>query len=138
MEEKTKKVLCTILDAVYKEDLGTEESPIYNNSIFMRLQDVETKSIFTSSLSAQNVQDITGLSRPLTSREMINFAQQLRDRELPLRLLVPEDATIIDIDTIIASEELDEEDVPIDLDNIEDIASKVVEKFSIKKKKKNE
>ena len=138
MEEKTKEVLCTILDAVYKEDLGTEESPIYNNSIFMRLQDVETKSIFTSSLSAQNVQDITGLSRPLTSREMINFAQQLRDRELPLRLLVPEDATIIDIDTIIASEELDEEDVPIDLDNIEDIASKVVEKFSIKKKKKNE
>lgn len=136
MEEKTKEVLCNVIDAMYKEDLGTEESPTYNNSIFMRLQDIETNSVFTSSLSADNVQEITRLKRPLTSREMINFAQLLRDRESPLRLLVPEDATIIDMESILASEKLDEEEeAPIDLDEVEDVVSKVVEKFSIKKKK---
>jgi hypothetical protein len=135
MPNKQKEVLCTVLDAMYKEDLGTEESPIYNNSIFMRLQDTETKSIFTSSLSSDNVKEIVGLSRDLTSREMIHFAQKLRDRESPMRLLIPEDATIVDVDSILASQKLDEEELSVDLDDVEDIAVKIVDKFSVKKKK---
>lgn len=134
-EPESKEVWCTIIDAVHKEDLGTEENPTYNNSIFMRLMDIETKSVFTSNLSSEAVQQIAGLSRAMSSREMIHFAQVLRERTEPVRMLLPEQARIVDTEAIIASEELDNGNKPIELEDDNPVVSKIISKFSIKNKK---
>ena len=133
---QSKEVLCNILDAVFKENLGTDEDPVYENSIFLKLEDADTGSVFTTNLSADAVQAITGLSRRMTNREMMHFAEVLREREDPVRLLIPKTAKIITPQMIKDSEKLDivEE---VDLADTPPVVEKYVDKFSIKKRKEN-
>lgn len=128
------ETLCKILDAVFMEDLGTDEKPGYSNSIYIKLQEVKTNTVFTSQLTNEEVQALTGLSRAMDSREMIKFAKELRDREEPVKMLVPSDTRQINPKTIKASEELDN-DQSYDLSN--SVVEKTIPKFAYKKKKGN-
>jgi hypothetical protein len=134
-KSELKEVWCRIIDAVYKEDLGPTEDPTFSNSVFLQLQELETKTIFTSQLSAEEVQDLTGLSRPISSKELIDFADILRQREAPIRMLVPVNANIVDADIIKKTEELERIEEPVELGD--SVVEKKVSKFSIKNKKEN-
>jgi hypothetical protein len=77
-----------IIDAVVKEDEGTEEIPVVKKTLWLVLQDVETQAIFQSPLSLEDIKEITGMSRTLQGRELYNFATNLRARVEPIKLIV--------------------------------------------------
>ncbi len=77
-----------IIDAVVKEDEGTEEVPVVKKTLWLVLQDVETQAIFQSPLSLDDIKEITGMSRTLQGRELYNFATNLRARVDPIKLIV--------------------------------------------------
>ena len=84
-----------ILDAVVKEDEGTEDEPTAVQYIWLQLQDVKTSRIYTASLSLDDIKQITNMNRYLAGRELINFAINLRNRDNPLTLVFnPNDDTI--------------------------------------------
>ena len=62
-----------ILDAVLKEDEGTEDEPRVVQYIWLQLQDVKTDRVYASQLSLDDIKDITGMERYLEGRELINF-----------------------------------------------------------------
>jgi hypothetical protein len=138
-DPEVEEVLCKIIDAEYKQYLGTEEQPVFQDSIYLTLKDLENKRILQTSLSSAAVKELTGLSREMSSKEMIYFADLLRSREEPIRLLVPVGEQNISTDIIKSSEQLDEKDEPIELS--EGLAEATVNKgsgttkFSIKNKK---
>lgn len=76
-----------ILDAVLKEDEGTEDEPSANQFIWLQLQDVKTERVYTASLSLDDIKDLTGMNRYLAGRELINFSINLKNREAPLTLV---------------------------------------------------
>ena len=76
-----------ILDAVLKEDEGTEEEPTAVQYIWLQLQDVKSERVFAASLSLDDIREITGMNRYLEGRELINFTINLKNRETPLMLV---------------------------------------------------
>lgn len=72
--------LVTIKDAT----VNTEDE----NTLWLLVQDIESNAIFRSPLSAEDIQKITGISRLLSAKELIDFGILLRNREAPVRLLV--------------------------------------------------
>jgi hypothetical protein len=91
MAEKKKNMqerLVKIIDALVKEDEGTEELPVVEKTLWLVLQDVETEAIFQSPLSLEDIKEITGMSRTLQGRELYNFATNLRNRVEPIKLIV--------------------------------------------------
>lgn len=133
-DPELKEILCRILDAEYREELGTEDEPKYLNSVFIQIEDVNTKQQFITQLSGDDIQDLLGLDRSLSSKELIGFAKDLREREDPCRMLAPSDSAIIDPSMLKKSESLD-------LESTGDLSSPVIErkisKFSVKNKLKN-
>ncbi len=89
MADKNKPIAreVKILDAVLKEDEGTEDEPAAVQYIWLQLQDVKTSRIYTSVLSLDDIKEITGMNRYLAGRELINFTINLRNRENPLTLV---------------------------------------------------
>ena len=84
-----------ILDAVLKEDDGTEDEPSIVQFIRLRLQDVRTERVYTAVLSLDDIKDLTKMDRYLEGRELINFSIALKNREHPLSLIFnPEDEEI--------------------------------------------
>ncbi len=102
MANKTKPIAreVKILDAVLKEDEGTEDEPAAVQYIWLQLQDVKTSRIYTSVLSLDDIKDITGMNRYLAGRELINFTINLRNRENPLTLVFNPDNDEITADMI--------------------------------------
>ena len=84
-----------ILDAVLKEDEGTEDEPTIVQFIWLQLQDVKSERVYTAVLSLEDIKDLTKMDRYLEGRELINFSIALKNREHPLFLIFnPEDEEI--------------------------------------------
>ena len=84
-----------ILDAVLKEDEGTEDEPTIVQFIWLQLQDVKSERVYTAVLSLEDIKDLTKMDRYLEGRELINFSIALKNREHPLSLIFnPEDEEI--------------------------------------------
>ena len=89
-----------ILDAVLKEDEGTEDEPKVVQYIWLQLQDTKTERVYASQLSLDDIKDITVMDRYLEGRELINFTIALKSREHPLSLVFNPDAEEITPDMI--------------------------------------
>jgi hypothetical protein len=84
-----------ILDAVLKEDDGTEDEPTIVQFIWLQLQDVKSERVYTAVLSLDDIKELTKMDRYLEGRELINFSIALKNREHPLSLIFnPEDEEI--------------------------------------------
>ena len=94
-----------ILDAALKEDEGTEDEPKSTQYIWLQLQDVKNSRIYTTSLSLDDIKEITNMKRYLEGRELINFAVNLKSRETPLTLVFNPDNVEITAQTIMIEEE---------------------------------
>jgi hypothetical protein len=89
-----------ILDAVLKEDEGTDDEPTIIQYIWLQLQDVKTERVYTAVLSLDDIKEITKMSRYLEGRELINFSIALKNREHPLSLIFNPDDQEITFDMI--------------------------------------
>lgn len=89
-----------ILDAVLKEDEGTDEEPFAVQYIWLQLQDVKTSRTYTASLSLDDIKELTGMNRYLAGRELINFTINLKNRETPLMLVFNPNDDEITVDMI--------------------------------------
>jgi hypothetical protein len=96
-----------ILDAVAKQDLGDKDEPKFVQKLLLLLQDTETNVIFQAELEEPDVRKIIKFNQPLNSKQMIDLATALRDREQPLKLLVPKSSTELSVDDVIKSRSLD-------------------------------
>jgi hypothetical protein len=112
-----------IIDADVIEELGNEDDPSVSQTLWLLLQDTESNSIFRSPLSLEDIQSITGLSRQLQGRELFKFADALKDRKEPLKLVVDLNSQDVDTSMILAktamkSEEQVEQELTKELDEI--------------------
>jgi hypothetical protein len=89
-----------ILDAVLKEDEGTEDEPTIVQFIWLQLQDVKSERVYTAVLSLDDIKDLTKMDRYLEGRELINFSIALKNREHPLSLIFNPDDEEITADMI--------------------------------------
>ena len=89
-----------ILDAVLKEDEGTEDEPTIVQFIWLQLQDVKSERVYTAVLSLEDIRELTKMDRYLEGRELINFTIALKNREHPLSLIFNPDAEEITADMI--------------------------------------
>jgi hypothetical protein len=89
-----------ILDAVLKEDDGTEDEPSIVQFIWLQLQDVKSERVYTAVLSLDDIKDLTKMDRYLEGRELINFSIALKNREHPLSLIFNPDDQEITADMI--------------------------------------
>ncbi len=89
-----------ILDAVLKEDEGTEDEPTIVQFIWLQLQDVKSERVYTAVLSLDDIKDLTKMDRYLEGRELINFTIALKNREHPLSLIFNPDDEEITADMI--------------------------------------
>ena len=89
-----------ILDAVLKDDEGTEDEPTIVQFIWLQLQDVKSERVYTAVLSLDDIKDLTKMDRYLEGRELINFTVALKNREHPLSLIFNPDAEEITADMI--------------------------------------
>ena len=89
-----------ILDAVLKEDEGTEDEPTIVQYIWLQLQDVKSERVYTAVLSLDDIKDLTKMDRYLEGRELINFTIALKNREHPLSLIFNPDDEEITADMI--------------------------------------
>ena len=96
-----------ILDAAAKDDFGSEDHPKAVKVLTLLLQDVNTNTIFQAVLQEEDVRKIIGAKNLLSSGEMVRLAILLRQRQEPLKLLVPKSSLEINADDIIKSRTLD-------------------------------
>jgi hypothetical protein len=94
--------LVRIIDAHVEEDEGSEERPYVTKVLWLLLQDTATQAIFRSPLSLEDIQSITGMSRQLQGRELYKFADMLKNREAPIRLMVDMSSPEVDPSMILA------------------------------------
>ena len=89
-----------ILDAVLKEDEGTEDEPTIVQFIWLQLQDVKSERVYAAVLSLEDIKDLTQMDRYLEGRELINFTIAVKNREHPLSLIFNPEAEEITADMI--------------------------------------
>ena len=89
-----------ILDAVLKEDEGTDDEPTIIQYIWLQLQDVKSERVYAAVLSLEDIKDLTQMDRYLEGRELINFTIALKNREHPLSLIFNPEAEEITADMI--------------------------------------
>ena len=76
-----------ILDAVLKEDEGSEDEPTIVQYIWLQLQDLKSERVYTAILSLDDIKELSNMDRYLEGRELINFTIALKNRETPLSLV---------------------------------------------------
>jgi|688.fasta_scaffold23289_7 hypothetical protein len=101
-----------ILDALAEQELGTADSPKFLQKLELLLQDVETKTIFTTVLEEKEVRELVGLKNPLTSKQMIDFATLLRSREEPIKMMVPTESLELTKQDLLQTAKLDDKPKP--------------------------
>jgi hypothetical protein len=90
-----------ILDAEVKQDLGDNENPKFKQSLVLLLQDIENNEVFKTILQEEDIRKIVRINSPLTSKQLIDLCILLRQREEPLRLMVPQSSFEISADDIL-------------------------------------
>lgn len=112
-ENGMKIATCSVVDAQHKEKIGENS---YCDGVLIKLKDIETEQYYNTFLSEQELREILGLSRPLTSREIMHFASELNNRTDPIVTHVPAGGgKKITPKMVEANEELDKEDNDINL-----------------------
>jgi len=97
-----------ILDALAKDNADEGESDgKFMQSLHLLLQDVETNVVFTARLEEPDVRKIIKINQALTTKQMIDLATALRQREEPLKLLVPESSLELSVEDVMQSRKLD-------------------------------
>jgi hypothetical protein len=97
-----------ILDALAKDNADEAESDgKFMQILHLLLQDVETNIVFTARLEEPDVRKIIRFNQPLTTKQMIDLAIALRQREEPLKLLVPESSLELSVEDVMKSRNLD-------------------------------
>ena len=97
-----------ILDALAKDNADEAESDgKFMQILHLLLQDVETNVVFTARLEEPDVRKIIRFNQPLTTKQMIDLAIALRQREEPLKLLVPESSLELSVEDVMKSRNLD-------------------------------
>jgi len=142
MTNALREVTCKIIDAQVEEFIEDhsetdDESPGYANSIILLLREIETKKLFRAPLSQEDIQKLIGLNRPLTSKEMINFATQLRSRTDPVRLLVDPKEQEVTAEMLLKNKPKNIKNKPNIDTNTEEIVLKPKEKFKYKRNNNN-
>jgi len=90
-----------ILDAQVEQELGDKDNPKFVQTLKLLLQDVETFVVFQTTLSEEDLRKIVRSSSPLTSKQLIDISLLLRDRQDPLRLMVPVSSTEVTVNDIL-------------------------------------
>ncbi len=106
-QEKYESKIVKIMDAQVKQEWGNENDPQMVQTLYMILQDVDTEFMYSVVLSEKDVCEIIGYKQALTSKQMIDLAQAFRQREDPIKLLVPIDKTEIFVDDVLKSKVVD-------------------------------
>ena len=60
-----------ILDAVLKEDEGTEDDPKIVQYIWLQLQDLKSERVYSAILSLDDIKDLSNMDRYLEGRELM-------------------------------------------------------------------
>ena len=89
-----------ILDAVLKEEEGTYDDTSAAQYIWLQLKDIKNDIILTSTLSLDDIKELTGMDRYLQGRELVNFTVALKSREAPVSLVFNPDNLEITADMI--------------------------------------
>ena len=132
----TRLANCMIIDAQFKEKIGETS---YSNGVLIKLQEVETGEGFVMFLSEeelrQRIKFLPGKERPLTGREMIEFAKELSNKDTPILTHVPIIGKKITSDMIEANEDLEQEN---DIELEHPITEKTIDrsKWAYKPKRK--
>ena len=90
-----------ILDASVEQDLGDPEEPKFTQFLHLLLRDVNTEEIISTTLNDAEICQIVGIRSPLTSKQLIDLSILLREREEPLKLLVPKNSNEISASDIL-------------------------------------
>lgn len=88
------EIECKILDAIFEDNIGTEENPIYENHVVLELMDVETEKIIKMSINEETINKLVG--HPLSSKQMIEFAEALRSRDGNIMVEIDDSKIILD------------------------------------------
>jgi hypothetical protein len=97
-----------ILDALATDNADEADSDgKFIQTLNLLLRDVDTNVVFTARLEEPDVRKIIRFNEPLTTKQMIDLATALRQREDPLKLLVPESSLELSVDDVIKSRNLD-------------------------------
>jgi len=91
-----------ILDALHEHE---EEENIH--TLQLLLQDVEEGYVFKVVLEEKNVRELVNAKDPLTSKQMIELAIMLRQREEPVKMMVPIDSKEISPEDLQQTKKLD-------------------------------
>lgn len=91
-----------ILDALHEHE---EESNIH--TLQLLLQDVDEGYVFKVVLEEKNVRELVNARDPLTSKQMIELAIMLRQREEPVKMMVPTNSQEISVDDLQQTKKLD-------------------------------
>lgn len=106
MESKSaqKIIMVKVQDVEYTgEDITMGENNPDNNNIYLLLKEVQTGDLFVSVLSHDDVRELTGFS--LSPKEMMFFADKLRERKQPMRVVVNPESEQITPEMLSMSEE---------------------------------
>ena len=90
-----------ILDAQVEQELGDKYNAKFVQTLKLLLQDVEAFVVFQTTLSEEDLRKIVRSSAPLTSKQLIDISLLLRDRQEPLRLMVPVSSTEVTVNDIL-------------------------------------
>ena len=103
---KSQKITRTvkILDAVLKEDEGSDDDPRITQYIWLQLQDVNSEIVYSTNLSLEDIKTLMNADRFLEGRELVNFCVALKSREDPLSLVFDPNEEIT-IENILENEE---------------------------------
>jgi hypothetical protein len=91
-----------ILDALHEHE---EESNIH--TLQLLLQDIDEGYVFKVVLEEKNVRELVNARDPLTSKQMIELAIMLRQREEPVKMMVPTNSQEISVDDLQQTKKLD-------------------------------
>ena len=98
--------LVKIFDAEVKQDFAKDDTN-FEQTLHLLLQDIEANTIIESVLREEDVRKIIGLNHPLSGRQLIDFCNLLKQRDEPVKLMVPKMQFNVSAEDIINSKKLD-------------------------------
>ena len=102
--ETLRAAQCYVLDSEFHENIG-EDDGTYSASIKLLMEELETGNLFVALISDESMRELTGLDRPLSSKEMVILAQKLRSWQgKRATVFVNPDSQEITMDMILAEE----------------------------------
>ena len=111
---RIRQVRCKIHDAEYleatPERMNDNDVAQLVNKIMIVCEDVETEEIGGGTLSAEDIAAITGIERLMTPREMMEFADRLRNFDGEFVMPIPEDG-LLPLDASFTGDPISLEDV---------------------------